>query len=211
MERVWKLLKQKKRVDYKSTEEFLHPATVKLKRRAGIYRGRAAELHRTGGTGNWSEQDLALRILFTNAYDLALDPPPVVNVLEARQMITELGKVLARLRNEASNLRKFGLEEDALEVERIAANCEEHSYWAEPDEEDPLNPVVVYRDRNNNSLRSYVAYLAGTTQRIFGKPLHGTLATISNVAFQRTDITPDRIHDMLRSISPGVKAGREVD
>jgi hypothetical protein len=229
MEGVWKRLKQKKRVAHKSTDEFLYPARIKIKSRADVYRARAAELRRTSGAGNenkahlleleatqlegvpateinmqWSEQDLALRILFTHAYNLALDPPPVVNVAEAHQYLTELRNISARLRNEASKLSELGMEEEALEVERIAANCEEHSYWAELDEEDPLISVVVYRDRNNNSLRGYIAYLAGTTQQIFGQPLHGTLATISNVAFQRTDITPDRIHDMLRSISPGV-------
>lgn len=152
----------------------------------------------------WSEQDLAIRILFTHAYNLALDPPPVINVAEAHQYLTELRKISARLRNEASKLSELGMEEDALEVERIAANCEEQSYWAEPDEEDLLTFVAAYRNRNDNSLRSYVAYLAGATQQIFGQPLHGTLATISNVAFQRTNITADRIHDILRSTSPGV-------
>jgi hypothetical protein len=226
MKGVWERLKQKTRVDHKSTEKFLYAARIS---RADVYRARAAELRRTSGAGNenkahlleleatqlegmpateinmqWSEQDWALRILFSRAYNLALDPPPVVNVAEAHQYLTELRNISARLRNEASKLSELGMEEDALEVGRIAANCEEQAIWAEPDEEDLLTFVAAYRNRNDNSLRGYVAYLAGTTQQIFGKPLHGTLATISNVAFQRTDITADRIHDILRSISPGV-------
>jgi hypothetical protein len=222
---VWETLTNKRRVRHKSTKEFLHPV-VTSKSRGATYRARADELRRTDGISNenkahllereattlegmpetgiesqWSEQELALRILFTDAYDLALDIPPVVTVSEARQTMTDLWNTSICLREGATKLRELGMEDNALQVERIAASCEEEAYWAEPDEQ--LTPVVVHRDHGENSVRSYVAYLAGTTQRLFGKPLYGTLANISNVAFDRTDITDDRIHDMLRAMGSG--------
>ena len=102
MNTVWRELYKRKRVNHRSTDEFLHPAYLTHASIAAYNRQRAAELHKKGSAINeseakvleieaaayegwmdpptdarWSEQDRAAQLFFEGAYREALDIEPV--------------------------------------------------------------------------------------------------------------------------------------
>jgi hypothetical protein len=148
-----------------------------------------------------AEQDLCAAYFFHCAFHYALDDalPPLMTMKEAYFTMTgELWLMAGRLLADANKLRTFGMEENATELERIASDCDEHGYWIEPDEDDPC---IVDRHRGNSDherLRAYVLRLSGLSRQLFGKFLYRVLATVTNVALNRCDMTDTRIREMLR-------------
>jgi hypothetical protein len=99
-----------------------------------------------------------------------------------------------RLLKEADKLKSYGMENDALTLIRIARNCQENF-------DSMRDRWIVDRNRSPSHLRAYVITLAELTRKLFGNPLHGTLARIANVAFDLADgtsITGEQVHEMLR-------------
>jgi hypothetical protein len=214
---------QKKRSSYQATSNYYHPAHYYPASRATYNRKHAAKLREKGGIDNefkashleseaeifehpphiewdhpqWSEQDRALQYLFQHAYEYALNIPiQLISRTEINESIAERRGAASRLRNEAKNLRSFGMETEALELERIARWCDEDAIWIDPDEEDPW---LVQRHGDDPQLRGLVVWLSTVVRRLFGESFSGILATIANVALDRNDVTTPQVREMLRS------------
>ncbi len=57
--------------------------------------------------------------------------------------------------------------------------------------------LVSRKPRSEPRLKGFVMALASTTKVLFGVPLCGTVATLTNVALNRSDVTGDKVRKML--------------
>jgi hypothetical protein len=143
--------------------------------------------------------DLAVRYIFQHAYLSALVKAPILTTQEIVENFHERIATADQLRKEADKLKSYGMEDDAWTLIRIAQNCEENIRTGNLD--NLCDRWIVDRDRSTSHLRAYVITLAALTRKLFGNPLHGTLARIANVAFDLaggTSITGGQVHEMLR-------------
>jgi hypothetical protein len=221
MKVVWREFYKKKRG---KTEEFLHPARVTNASRATICRQRANELRKLSGSPNeiearlleddaatleksedlmpmdprWSEQDHAAQIFLRRACYAAIDIEPIF-LSGIRAKIDELRGASQALRAEEAKLQRLGLGGVAREFLQVADSCDDEARNLRP-EPSPSgrradDPWIISRDRGDPKVRAFVADLLMETERLFGKSLHGTLATTANVVFSRKDITYQRVCD----------------
>jgi hypothetical protein len=143
-----------------------------------------------------SAQDVTVGYFFHLIYSYALDELPTVSLSKIQKGQHAIWATEGLLRKAGENLRSFGMEDNAQIVERIASDCEENAYWTEPDDDDPW---VIGRYRGDMRLRTYAAWIANSSKELFGQQLYGTLATITNVVFERSDMTGSKIREMLRA------------
>jgi hypothetical protein len=221
MENVWNELRKKKRKSYKSSDEYVHPAGYSFSGQVRTRQRQALDLSERGGetdrkeakrleqeaalidhlpdgftfTSQEQEQDAALGYLFYHAYWYVLRPSPLISASEANEALGQIWSLATSLRLDAEKLRSFGMEDEALELKRIARRCEEQSFWDDPQDDCPW---LVARHRGDDHLRAYVLGLSDITRLLFRTPLYGVLAAITNVALNRDDITDKHIREMLR-------------
>jgi hypothetical protein len=103
------------------------------------------------------------------------------------------------LRQEADKLEILGLTDEAAQVRRIAAFCQE---WAQELIEEEEDALQLPRKTARIAVRSYVIQLSRVSKELFGKPLYGTLATISNVVFPSVDLRGADVREMVRAAPP---------
>jgi hypothetical protein len=227
MKRVWKELYKKKYIHQRPTQEFFNPACLTNASDAARKRRGALELRQKGGPINeseadlleaeaalvggmydppadprWSEQDRAVQLFLHKVYRTALDHELIfLSDLEAK--VSELQKVAKRLRRDAAMVSSLGMEREARKLHRIASDCDdeavsilpyEHGFSHKTDD-----PWIIVRRRGDLELRAFVADLSTITRTLFGQILRGTIATVSNVRFNRQDVTRKKIREMLRS------------
>jgi hypothetical protein len=222
MDKVWRELSRKKRVNGRSSEHFFHPASFSFSAQARAKRVRARELHEKGGDDNeriaerleteasvlerlpklsveeWdarTEQDMALGYLFQQAFYLTLYPLPLRTKAELLKQMGDWFEIANQSRDLAEKLRQLGNDDDAMLLEGKALEYEEEAYWIEPDEEDPW---VIDRHRGEDIVRSFVNLLACETRKLFGNPMCSTLSTIAQVALERHHLTPTKVREILR-------------
>jgi hypothetical protein len=102
-----------------------------------------------------------------------------------------------QIKEDARGLRLFGMEDDAVELERTALSVDKFDWLYD-------HPVAP-RHRTEKHLRGYVLKLGNICGALFGSPLYGTLAAITNVAFDRRKpgiLRGGHIHEMLRGSEP---------
>jgi hypothetical protein len=231
MERVWKELYKKKRIHYKPTEEFAHPACMTNASIAARNRRLALELRQQDGRKNkseadfldaeaallegeydppadprWSEQERAMQLFLLRAYQAALDHELVyLSDLEAK--VRKLQNVAKRLRSDAAILSSFGMEREARKLKNIASHCDDEAFNILPyDDENSAHSWslktddrwIIVRRQGDLELRAFVVSLSIITGTLFRKILYGTLATVSNVRFDRQDVTAEKVREMLR-------------
>jgi hypothetical protein len=120
------------------------------------------------------------------------------------------------LRKQAATLQSLGMNDDARKLNEIASDCDDEvlntvpeRHIASDENEGSVftpqadDPWIIARQSGDVELRAFVADLSITTQLLFRKTLHGTLATVTNVVFDRKDMTFGKIREMLRPVSRG--------
>ena len=159
----------------------------------------AAVLERLGDAPvdpKWSEQDRAVQLFLRHAYREALDAKPVL-LSDLKAKAEKLLEVADVLRKQATTLHSLGKESEAQKLEDMTSTCDDDARNMLPrDDEDPW---IITRQRGDLELRAFAADLSITTMQLFRKELHGTLATVANVVFNRQDMTRSKIREMLRS------------
>jgi hypothetical protein len=206
MKRVYHQLRKKAR-----DGNPFHPATFSPSSIARTARARAAKLRRCNEEDRavaaeeyaaaleklpsppadpWVEQDLAIRMLFSQAYSSALKyasaPTDAVNTGD--QVFRSAAK---QLRKVAATLREAGWEHKADKLERLA---ESYTRKAE---------VIKLRRRAGKTLRNYISDIGECTQDLFGERMYSTVATVACVGFARNDIDNEFVRQILSPRNPG--------
>jgi hypothetical protein len=221
MKSVWAELYKKKRIDHKSTDQFVNPIYVTKASIAAELRRRASELR--ANTLNKKkfreaaildaeaklleedpvdhlahtplpEQDLGVQLFLWHTYHAALDPKPEY-LSEIKAEVKALRKAARQLRAQAVTLQSLRIKCDTLE--QIASHCDwqARSRDVNPKTDDAW--IITRRVYRNPEQKTFVAILSGITSRMCRKPMYGTIATITNVVFG-TDINGRKIREMLR-------------
>ena len=158
----------------------------------------------------WSEQDRGVQLFLRRAYEAALNNELVfLSDLEAK--VSTLQKVAMRLRSDAAILSSLRMVREARKLQHLASDCEDEAFNILPNQQIPSeqndghpfslqtdDPWIITRRRGDLELRTFVANLSIITGTLFGKTLHGTLATVANVRFNREDVTHRKVWEMLR-------------
>jgi len=204
MKRVWTELLKRKRINYKSSEEYRYPATspknwshtarVKLRRAQTLRFVRdppdedeanrqeahaalyqAAELVML--PNGLSTQELALICFFDQAFEFARNSAkPVPRVIAQKKRAHYLG-MASRIREDVKRLERP--EQDLM---KAAFVYEELADRAAPP---PGHPLLVDRKRRGDDRQiGFVIELVDATTAIFDMALHGVVAIVANVAFE---------------------------
>jgi hypothetical protein len=149
----------------------------------------------------WNEQDCAVQLFFHNAYRDALDHE-LVFLSDLEKKVGKLQGISEQLRDIAAILSSLGRKREARKLRQIASDCDDHASNILPERNSDGSladdPWIITRRRGDSKVRTFVANLSITTRQLFGRTLYGTLATVTNVAFNRQDITDTKVRDMLR-------------
>jgi hypothetical protein len=226
MKRVWDELLKKKRLNYGKTEQYLHPtATYHGRKRFWSFAARSlqsrAEEHRKRGEdleadrvqtramlvemevpnifnrlhpAKFAPQEEGLICLFCIAFKFAQETPQSVPVAEARKAARRFGAMAKTIRADAAQNRRtrgyfdHRLQDAAFAYEELA-----------DDAVGSLGTVVLVsrKARSEPRLKGLVMALASTTKVLFGVPLYRTVATLTNVSLNRSEVTGDKVRKML--------------
>lgn len=159
----------------------------------------------------WSAQDRAAQLLLRQAYRTALDNTPVyLSHLEAKT--NDLRKLAQELLTRVEILQAYHLDQEARKLKKLVEEIEEEAEnidpYLDPQAGQRLarprfphidDPWVIVRKTPDVQMRSFVMDLTIITLQLFGKSLHGTLANITNVVFDRKDVTDERVRELLRT------------
>ena len=158
----------------------------------------------------WTRQDRAAQILLWHVYWEALDNEPVfLSSLIAKT--DDLRKLVEELRAGAKILELHKLNPEANKLKELAEDIEDEADNADAffdprtgqQLESPRfphidDPWVIARETPDVQMRSFVIGISMKTLELFGKPLYHTLANITNVVFDRRDVTDGRVRELLR-------------
>jgi hypothetical protein len=227
MKRVWDELLKKKRLKDRKTEQYLHPTATSDggKRfwsfRARSLQSRAEELRKRGEgreadrvqvratlvemevpnifsrlqRAKFEPQEQGLIFLFYTAFKFAQETPQSVSVAEERKAAGRFRAMAKTIRADvaAQKQRMSGYFDHRL----LDAAC---AYEELADDAvGSLGTVVLVsrKARSEPRLKGFVMALASTTNVLFGVPLYRTVATVTNVALNRSDVTGDKVRKML--------------
>jgi hypothetical protein len=245
MRRVWKALYEKDR----ETGLFKYPACLTTASEAAAFLERARILREKGGQRNiheaellqfearWmklvskeesrnpvTEQDLAVKLLFSRAYEAAFQTKPQT-VKDALRKVHDLRGVAKGLRDIEKKLYQLAgrlpsirihvteiyadkLAEVAKICVAVAEDCESDATVCEPNV--AAAPWLVTRQRGDIERKTFVSRLFAATDNLFGTPLYSTIANVTNVVFgpqigalvsnsnYARPITADTVREMVR-------------
>ena len=227
MKRVWDELLKKKRSNYGKTEQYVHPvgsyhgskrfrsfAARSLQSRAEERRkrgeGREADRAQTRAIlremevpnifsplhpAKFAPQEQGLIFLFYTGFKFAQETPQSVAVAEARKAARRFRAMAKTIRADvaAQKQRMSGYFDHRL----LDAAC---AYEELADDAvGSLGTVVLVsrKARSEPRLKGFVMALASTTNVLFGVPLYRTVATLTNVSLNRSEVTGDKVRKML--------------
>jgi len=140
-----------------------------------------------------SRQQHALAFLFHEGFTLAQQKPRPVSQTEAQAARSHFLKMAECILADEIQQRRLGRPDDRLS--RAASAYVELADTVAPASGSPL--LVMRKHSRNECIKGFVMELASTTKEIFGAPLFGTVATFTNVALNRDEVTADQVRKML--------------
>jgi hypothetical protein len=221
------LTSKKRDEKYQSTDVFSYPAVTlrsraeNLRRQARELRKKGGESNEIGADSLESEanaawnahakaeevvpafanysasraQDFALARLFDFACRAAIDIEPTYSS-DVKAKMKRAAAVCSTLGKQQIELVEIGLYDEAGKLDDIIEACAD-LVDLQLDSILDGDPLIISRKRADPKIRTYVAQLAELSCELFGTPLHGTLATIANVAFDCETVTRAMVEDWL--------------
>lgn len=209
MRTVWAELRKNVRDDYRTTDRPVYQATLPpeaeswsalsdaMREQAGVENGfgrtaRASQFQRAAGPMSLLDpfsvkhvpspemlHEMALATLFTSVLACFVQKPETVTLKELNiRIATE---------------REIGRDGVAEAYESLKS--------------DPVNRrFIVNRRRTESDIEGFVEALALEFVKLFGQELPNLIATITNVMFERNDMTRDRIRAILKTKTPAKSA-----
>jgi hypothetical protein len=222
MKRVWTELQKRKRINYKSSEEYRYPATCpkKWSRTARVELRRARTLRYTRDPldeheakkhevyakfyqaaesvtlrKGLSTQEFALICFFEQAFELARNNPKPVPRAIAKKKRAHYLDMASRIRED---VKHFGLPNQDL-IKAVFAYEELADRAAPP----PGHPLLVDRKRQGDVRQTcFVIELVDATTAIFAMALHGIVAIVANVAFECDHWNAERVRKAAKPRPP---------
>ncbi len=179
--------------------QYLHPGNEVIVRgipNFDIVRHLAPELSEPDGL-----QQQAAALLFHQAVQLFWRYTRIVRTTaDIESEIKPFRTLAARLREDARTLCCLGLSRHFASLEQAADDCEKQI--ARIQQPDPPDPFVVERRSKraggDDRTREFIIVISKICNALFGAQLHGTVATLANVAFEQTNYTKDYIRGVVR-------------
>ena len=116
---------------------------------------------------------------------------------EAAGRIKKLRAAVERIRTEAGRLRDLGVGYLSPALEEVAGQCLALAKLEETfNSQDVL--IVDRKTGQNEWERGFILTAAHLLEHLFGQKMHGVVAVLANVAFDKTNITEAQVGGMLR-------------
>ena len=141
-----------------------------------------------------SDQDAAAIAVFRHMIAFMTEPPLLRTQAEAEKDVSDLMDLSKRLRIGAELLARYQIWgtapgiSGAAELRLIAESCDTYHLSAEGPE----------RHAKDDQLRNFIYRTATILQLYYGNNLYGTLARLARVALSQTDITDEKIRNIIR-------------
>ncbi|HUK10125.1 MAG TPA: hypothetical protein VLX09_19800 [Stellaceae bacterium] len=205
MENVWRELSKHPRRNYVPSERPFHsstlpPAIESWPALAAALRIRATEYRELGDEASADMLDRQAAAADVRGKGRA---PGEISLEEQHQMalVTLFGVAVSAYLNRSSTFTRKEVDSVIAKLEAtgkddLAAAYRRHA--ADP----RVAPFIVTRRRTDPRLEAFVETLARETTKLFGSPLYGVIATIANVAFERSDLSRRGIRAILNSRTP---------
>jgi hypothetical protein len=224
MKRVWSELLKRKRLNHRSTEAFKYPATSLKNWTSGARAGRrrvqnlrrmsdpineaeankvelcmamyqVGQEHKWGSGEKLPTQQLALVAFFDQAFECARSNSRPVSRADAQAKRAHYLNMARRIRDDVKQqeIRSITLIDAAFEYDGLADK-------AAPPRDDPL--LVERTGRGDERQRGFVIKLVTSAAEIFGSPLYGIVAIVTNVVFERKDWTGQRVRKIAEHALP---------
>jgi hypothetical protein len=135
-----------------------------------------------------SDQDVAIAVLFYFACAYAsrkLSTQTTADFAKERQPYLQSAK---RLHEEAQLLRARWSKDSEAEVHAAAIEAAVNYPMNKTQEHFAPMPRLVDRDQGDRYLRAYAVYLTRMASWLFNRPMHDTIATLTNVALLENEI-----------------------
>ena len=162
-------------------------------------RGDAVTLYRLGGARFAQTLERAAAYCdFQATADSAAVGPRTRTRAAVNADVRDLKLLATRLRDYAAKLSRLGASHFVEELDKAAADCDLQAELRGPARVDPFL-VARQSDRLGDPwVRGFIINTAECCQALFGEKMLGVVATMANVAFERTDLTEDRVRGVFR-------------
>jgi hypothetical protein len=201
MQRVWSEL-DKRRGGRAKSVEFVHPTRSTAVSEHG--NTESANLVLQGLPEDERLRQQAMVNVFSNAvlffsWDRAGPGPRTRTMKSVDAEVRDLNALARRLRDDSAQLTRLGGSRFALQVERAAAHCDLLADLARAATRN--DPLITERHSGRLGdpwVKGFVIDTAAHFKALFGKRMLGLVAIMANTAFEREDLTEDRIHGVFR-------------
>jgi hypothetical protein len=160
----------------------------------------------------WSEQDLAAQSFFRQAYRIALTAPQLLSDIQPK--VIKLREIAEKLRTIATELLSMPIHVTEIYAEKlreVAAECEDDAKIMENVANESW---TVARKRGDLRQRTFVTRLAHANHVLFADTLRGTLATVTNVVFERSgdnELEDENVRSILQDNEPQIRPSLSPD
>ncbi len=148
-------------------------------------------------------QEQAAALLFSDAAGFFLWDrrfnfgPRTITKAEIAGEIREILDLAQQIRKDRERLQALGLWRYIPAFEQAATDLDAQAQMRRPD---PRNPYIVERRSSrvgDDWRRGFIIKMAMACQGLFGDYMHGTVATLGNVAYARDDLTASKVRGVL--------------
>lgn len=211
MRRIWKELGARNRTT-EPQDGFMHPVLPESVRRHNLIK--TAKRITTTLPAADRLQHQAMVFLFAEAaqlcsWDRTGNGPRTQTRKEIDREDGKLRAMASRLRDDACRLRKLGLPHFVSAIEKAADDCIAQVDMRVHFDGDDFLVARSSKRIGGPWVQGFVISMANLYEYLFGQRMLGLVATMTNVAMQRSDLTEDRIRGVFRRTS-GVKRRPEL-
>jgi hypothetical protein len=144
-----------------------------------------------------TDHDVAVGVFFFRAYLYAYARVETETLANWKATLSPMLESIKRLRQEARNLpgrSSFAVLKSVAAIQAGADRCERELLCLYP-----KHPTVVRRLQGHSHQRAYAVLMSDQAQKWFGRPMYGTVATVTNVALKRDDTTWEKVRDWVKA------------
>ena len=201
MESVWRELGKRTRDGYQSTNAPFYSATLPQQCDSGaalaVHLREHAAKERSLGRDAEAEklERIAAEVADRDRVGMTFDPPPDMKHEMALAALFTVAIARFWQHPETATLKEL---EERVAAEREAGRVDVAKAFEGLLDDPGARRFIVTRRRTDARLEAYVEAMTIACRELFGHDLPGIVATLTNVAFERNDITRDRVRALTK-------------